>query len=76
MKPKFYLKVLGNHEFDHGVEGLAPYVQHLKAPMLAANVNATFEPDLEPYLQNHVIEERHGRKIGIIGVLLTGVSVQ
>ncbi|GBP39354.1 Apyrase [Eumeta japonica] len=62
--------VLGNHEFDHGVEGLVPYLDGLAAPMLGANVNATFEPELQRFLQNHIIVERKGRKIGIIGILL------
>ncbi|XP_041972284.1 apyrase-like [Aricia agestis] len=66
--------VLGNHEFDHGVEGLVPYLEHLQAPMLAANVNTTFEPDLTPYLKNHIIVERNGRRIGIIGILLRTFS--
>ncbi|XP_004928875.1 apyrase [Bombyx mori] len=62
--------VLGNHEFDHGVEGLLPYLERLNSPMLGANVNTTFEPSLTPFVKNHVIVERNGRKIGIIGVLL------
>lgn len=64
------LQVLGNHEFDHGPEGLLPYLERLNAPMLGANVNTTFEPDLTPFVHNHVVLERRGRKIGIIGVLL------
>ncbi|XP_063541299.1 apyrase-like isoform X1 [Cydia strobilella] len=62
--------VLGNHEFDHGPEGLVPYLERLNAPMLGANVNTTFEPELTPYVHNHVVLERRGRRIGIIGVLL------
>ncbi|XP_047032522.1 apyrase-like [Helicoverpa zea] len=66
--------VLGNHEFDHGVEGLVPYLERLEAPMLGANVNTTLEPSMTPYIKNHVVVERHGRKIGIIGVLLRQFS--
>ncbi|XP_075983997.1 apyrase-like [Anticarsia gemmatalis] len=66
--------VLGNHEFDHGVEGLVPYLERLNSPMLGANVNTTFEPTMTPYMKNHVIVERHGRRIGIIGVLLQQFS--
>ncbi|KAJ0173095.1 hypothetical protein K1T71_011271 [Dendrolimus kikuchii] len=62
--------VLGNHEFDHGVDGLVPYLERLNAPMLGANVNTTFEPTMTPYIQNHIVVTRHGRRIGIIGVLL------
>ncbi|CAH2986250.1 unnamed protein product [Chilo suppressalis] len=66
--------VLGNHEFDHGIEGLLPYLERLDAPMLGANVNTTFEPQLGRYVKNHVVVERQGRKIGIIGVLLRTFS--
>lgn len=66
-------QVLGNHEFDHGVDGLVPYLEHLNSPMLGANVNTTFEPEMTPYMRNHVIVEKNGRRIGLIGVLLTTV---
>lgn len=65
--------MLGNHEFDHGVEGLVPYLEHLQAPMLGANVNTAGEPSMTPYIKNHIIVERRGKKIGIIGVLLQQV---
>ncbi|CAG9559138.1 unnamed protein product [Danaus chrysippus] len=66
--------VLGNHEFDHGVDGLLPYLERLNAPMLGANVNTTFEPELAKYVKNHIVVERRGRKIGIIGILLRTFS--
>ncbi|CAH2263584.1 jg10903 [Pararge aegeria aegeria] len=66
--------VLGNHEFDNGIDGLLPYLEGLNCPMLGANVNTTFEPELTPYVKNHVVVERKGRKIGIIGILLTGFT--
>ncbi|XP_049879114.1 apyrase-like [Pectinophora gossypiella] len=66
--------VLGNHEFDHGPEGLVPYLERLEAPMLGANVNTTNQPDMTPYIKNHIIVERQGRRIGIIGVLLRTFS--
>ncbi|CAG5044109.1 unnamed protein product [Parnassius apollo] len=66
--------VLGNHEFDHDVEGLVPYLERLNSPMLGANVNTTFEPELGAYVKNHVVVTRRGRRIGIIGVLLRQFS--
>lgn len=48
----------------------------LKSPMLGANVNTTLEPAIAPYVKNHIIVERKGRKIGIIGILLRTVSHQ
>ncbi|KAM3963824.1 apyrase [Aphomia sociella] len=66
--------VLGNHEFDHGVEGLVPYLERLNSTMLGANVNTTFEPTMTPYIKNHVVVTRNNRRIGIIGVLLQTFS--
>ncbi|KAG6443014.1 hypothetical protein O3G_MSEX002678 [Manduca sexta] len=42
--------------------------------MLGANVNTTFEPTMTPYIKNHIIVERRGRRIGIIGILLRTFS--
>ncbi|XP_068623676.1 apyrase-like [Battus philenor] len=66
--------VLGNHEFDHGVEGLLPYLERLNSTMLGANVNTTFEPELGAYVKNSMVVTRKGRRIGIIGVLLRQFS--
>ncbi|CAH2093909.1 unnamed protein product [Euphydryas editha] len=66
--------VLGNHEFDDGIAGLVPYLERLEAPMLGANVNTTFEPEMASYVKNHVVVQRNERKIGIIGVLLRTFS--
>ncbi|XP_048482576.1 apyrase-like isoform X2 [Plutella xylostella] len=66
--------VLGNHEFDHDIDGLVPYLKALNAPMLAANVNSTLEPRMQGLYQNHTIVVRQGRRIGIIGVLLKDFS--
>ncbi|CAK1541649.1 unnamed protein product [Leptosia nina] len=64
--PKHDAHVLGNHEFSHGIKGLLPYLERLRAPMLGANVNTTFEPELGKHIKNHVIVERNGHKIGDI----------
>lgn len=62
---------IGNHEFDDGVAGLAPYLAALQAPVLAANIDTTNEPSLNGLYQPHVVLERKGRKIGIIGLITT-----
>nr|XP_034827690.1 apyrase-like [Maniola hyperantus] len=72
--PQHDAHVLGNHEFDNGIDGLLPYLKGLNSPMLGANVNTTFEPEMTPYVKNHIVVERKGRKIGIIGILLTGFT--
>ncbi|KAJ0173157.1 hypothetical protein K1T71_011333 [Dendrolimus kikuchii] len=62
---------LGNHEFDDGIPGLVPYLKALKAPTLAANLDTSKEPTMEGLYQPHIIVERNGRKIGIIGLVTT-----
>ncbi|KAJ2937953.1 hypothetical protein O0L34_g14236 [Tuta absoluta] len=60
---------IGNHEFDDGPEGLAPYLSHLKAPVLAANMDVSRVPILQGLFLNHTVVERNHRKIGVIGLI-------
>ncbi|CAH2094000.1 unnamed protein product [Euphydryas editha] len=62
---------IGNHEFDDGIEGLAPYLAALQAPVLIANIDTSLEPALNGLYKPHIIIERRGRKIGIIGLITT-----
>ncbi|CAG5022744.1 unnamed protein product [Parnassius apollo] len=59
---------IGNHEFDGGVAGLAPYLAALRAPVVVANIDTSAEPGLGSLYKSHVILEKKGRKIGIIGL--------
>ncbi|XP_014363027.2 apyrase [Papilio machaon] len=60
---------LGNHDFDDGPIGLAPYISALKAPVVAANMDSTREPVLRNLYEPYVILEREGRRIGVIGLI-------
>lgn len=72
----FYSQTLGNHEFDHGVEGVVPFIDALETPITLANVDVSQEPTLQGKLQNSIIITRGERQIGIIGLInrLTYVS--
>ncbi|RVE47543.1 hypothetical protein evm_007802 [Chilo suppressalis] len=59
---------IGNHEFDDGIAGLAPYLAALQAPVVVANIDTSKEPTLSGLYKPHVVLERKGRKIGVIGV--------
>ncbi|XP_067638714.1 apyrase isoform X3 [Eurosta solidaginis] len=61
---------LGNHEFDHGIEGVVPFLETIKSPMLVANMDARDEPDMQGKYQSSMIIERSNRKIGVVGVIL------
>ncbi|XP_050353508.1 apyrase-like [Nymphalis io] len=66
---------IGNHEFDDGPQGLAPYLRALKAPVIAANMDTSKEPVLQGLYKPHVIIERKKRKIGIIGLITTDTKI-
>ncbi|KAL7743238.1 hypothetical protein ACLKA6_016182 [Drosophila palustris] len=61
---------LGNHEFDHGVEGVVPFLKTVDTKMLVANMDCAHEPLMEGLYEKSMIIERSGRKIGLIGVIL------
>lgn len=62
---------IGNHEFDDGPEGLAPYLRALTAPVLAANMDTSNEPMMEGLYKPSIVIKRKGRRIGIIGLITT-----
>ncbi|GLG94636.1 Protein 5NUC [Gryllus bimaculatus] len=59
---------LGNHEFDDGVAGLAPFLRDAQFPVLAANINVSAEPSLQqPKLKPIAEFTLGGHKVGVIG---------
>lgn len=70
---------LGNHEFDKGPAGLAPFVAGARFPVVSANVDVAGDPDLGKLARTEigteagwvypaVIREVAGEKVGIIGL--------
>lgn len=57
--------VMGNHEFDFGLQALATPLNQFKGTALAGNI---FWESGKPYLPAYKIVERQGVKIGIIGM--------
>ncbi|XP_034827397.1 apyrase-like [Maniola hyperantus] len=66
---------IGNHEFDDGPQGLAPYLRTLRAPALAANMDTSKEPILQGLYLPYIIIERKKRKIGIIGLITPDTKI-
>ncbi|MBL8831274.1 MAG: 5'-nucleotidase C-terminal domain-containing protein [Rhodospirillales bacterium] len=58
---------IGNHEFDDGPANLERYLNGAKFPVLSANVDASDEPTIRGKFRDHIVVERGGVKIGIIG---------
>lgn len=69
------MQALGNHEFEDGLENLIEYIKRLNHPMLVANLDASMEPSMQSLIKKSTVIERGGKKIGIIGALLSGVTV-
>uniref|UniRef100_A0A7G3ABF5 5'-nucleotidase n=1 Tax=Lutzomyia longipalpis TaxID=7200 RepID=A0A7G3ABF5_LUTLO len=62
---------LGNHEFDNGVDGLVPFLNHVTFPVLAANLDLSKEPTMAnaTSLKPSMVFTVAGHRIGIIGYL-------
>ncbi|KAJ0172127.1 hypothetical protein K1T71_012100 [Dendrolimus kikuchii] len=67
--------VLGNHEFDNGIDGVVPYLEHLDSPVVTANIIDDSEPTIQGLYESSIIVEREGRKIGIIGVIISTTNI-
>ncbi|KAI4455141.1 nucleotidase-related [Holotrichia oblita] len=66
---------LGNHEFDHEIEGVVPFLEHLEAPVVVANIDDSLEPRIQGLYKKSTIIKRDGRKIGIVGVMLSTTNL-
>jgi len=60
--------VVGNHEFDHGVDGLLEHLAATKMPALLANVKDAEGALLRGTAQHRVVE-RLGLRIAVVGLL-------
>ena len=60
---------IGNHEFDDGVEGYAPFVDQTQAhiPTVCCNIDVSEEPLLKGKIKKSIVVEVDGQKIGITG---------
>lgn len=62
---------VGNHEFDDGPAGLAKLADAVSFPVISGNIDVSQEPLLAGKVENHVVIEVGGERIGIISVLAT-----
>lgn len=61
------IRILGNHEFDNGLESLAHYWKDVKAERLSANYDFSGTP-AEGLFKPYVIRKVGRKKIGFIGI--------
>lgn len=62
---------IGNHEFDDGVEGLAPFLDRINSPILISNIDDSLEPSFQGKHVKSIVMTKYGRPIGIVGVTTT-----
>lgn len=60
---------VGNHEFDDGPEGLAAFIDAVSFPVISGNLDLSRSNVLNGKVENHVVLEVGGEKIGIISAL-------
>lgn len=63
------LRILGNHEFDNGMEALAAMIKDSKAQFLSSNYRFDM-PRLARQFKPYVIKEFDGKKVGVIAINL------
>jgi 5'-nucleotidase len=64
---------IGNHEFDHDIEGVVPFLEHIESPIVIANVDDSDEPTFKKYTKSIVID-KYERKVGVIGAILRSTN--
>jgi 5'-nucleotidase len=62
---------VGNHEFDDGPEGLAAFLDKVSFPVISGNTDVSQNNALAGRIQNHVVLEAGGERIGIVSALAT-----
>ncbi len=60
---------LGNHEFDHGPATAARYIRALGAPVLAANLDTTAEPEMQGLTRSWTEFRKGGARIVVVGLV-------
>ena len=68
------IAILGNHEFDNGLQALADNERKLKAERLSANYDFTGTP-ADGLFKPYTIRKIDGKKIGFIGINLDPESI-
>lgn len=67
----FLIQCLGNHEFAYGLNGLLPFLNGIKFPMVISNLNVIHNHALwrTPSLKRSVVLNVNGTRVGFVGYL-------
>ncbi len=64
----FDAMTLGNHEFNNGPDSLAEMLSTAEFPVVAGNVQVPGDHALAEFVHDHLVVERDGERIGILGI--------
>ncbi|MCH5221763.1 MAG: bifunctional metallophosphatase/5'-nucleotidase [Muribaculaceae bacterium] len=67
-------RILGNHEFDNGIDSLATILAQSNSPKISTNYNLENTP-LKDMFEPYIIKEYGGKRIGIIGINLDPTGI-
>ena len=70
----FHAMAVGNHEFDDGPQALADFIDKVSFPVISGNLNLENSDLLRDRIQNHIVLEVGGEKIGIVSAVATDTS--
>lgn len=65
------LMAVGNHEFDDVPEGLAKFIDAVSFPVISGNLDLSKEDLLNTRVQNSIVLNIGGQKVGIVSALAT-----
>ncbi|XP_063706239.1 apyrase-like [Culicoides brevitarsis] len=69
---------VGNHEFDHGIDGLLPFLSSVKSKLVLSNIDEQSLTFLQQYSKDRIhgrtIINKGGIRIGVIGVIIKTVN--
>lgn len=68
------VQILGNHEFDNGLDELEKYYKSIKAERLSANYDFSDTP-MKGLMKPYTIKKIGGKKIGFIGINIDPASL-
>ncbi len=64
----------GNHEFDDGLPELVKFVTEMPVPFVASNLDFPPDTPLGTHTKRHIVLERNGTRIGIVGAVTEDVK--
>jgi len=65
---------LGNHEFDDGIDGVVPFIETMKSPLVCSNLDDSNTPEFHGKYNKSIVVEVAGKRIGIIGVIISSTD--